>query len=148
MGSCYPTEAKSATLEYFLSVIRDEHRQQCRYDPEADIAADLTFDSTVAEWRDACDLLPTFQLGRALNVLWNIHCSDEQWRHVLESARARRLSDVCRLIASRAQRSIARPARLLGRSCYEVGVFLTIRSMLVDAGADAQSIAPSAPLCR
>jgi hypothetical protein len=127
-------------------VIRDEHRQQCQYDPAADVTANLAFHSTAAEWREACDRLPTCQLGRALTVVWKIHCSDEEWRQGLEPARERLLLDVCRLIASRTQSNVARPARLLGRTCYEAGVFLTIRSILVDAGADARGIAPSAML--
>lgn len=41
-----------ATPEYVLDVIRDAHRQQCEYDPEATPEIELTFDSTVDDWRE------------------------------------------------------------------------------------------------
>jgi hypothetical protein len=133
----YPTIAKPATPEYVLAVIRDMHRQQCQYDPEADPSSVLSFDTTVAEWRDACDLLGWRKLGRAYNQLWGISCSDAEWRAVLEPARQGRLADVCRLIASRAVRPLIRPSRLSGTGCVPAGAFLTIRSLLHEAGAAA-----------
>ena len=142
----YPTIAKPATPEYVLAVIRDMHWQQCQYDPEADPSSVLSFDTTVAEWRDACDLLGWRKLGPAYNQLWGIFCSDAEWRAVLEPARQRRLADVCRLIASRAVRPLIRPSRLSGTGCVPAGAFLTIRSLLHEAGAPAAEIAPSTRL--
>lgn len=142
----YPTADEPATPEYILAVLRDMHRQQCQYDPEADPGAVLSFDTTVAEWRDACDLLEWRELGRAYNQLWDISCSDDDWRAVLEPAGQRRLADVCQLIAARAARPAIRPSRLLGSECASAGAFLTIRSQLHEAGAPAGEIAPSTPL--
>ncbi|HKA07329.1 MAG TPA: hypothetical protein VKD71_08735 [Gemmataceae bacterium] len=142
----YPTIDEPATPEYVLAVLRDMHRQLCQWDPEADPAAVVSFDTTVAEWRDACDLLSWRELGRAYNQVWGIACSDEEWRAVLEPARQRRLADVCQLIAACAARPVIRPSRLLGSSCAPAGAFLTIRSLLHEAGAPAGEIAPSTPL--
>ena len=57
-----------ATAEYVLDVIRDSHRQQSQIDAEADPDVDLTFETTVAEWRDACDLIGWQGLGQALDA--------------------------------------------------------------------------------
>ena len=54
--------------------------------------------------------------------------------------------DVCQLIAARAARPAIRPSRLLGSECAPAGAFLTIRSLLHEAGAPAGEIAPSTPL--
>jgi hypothetical protein len=143
---CYPTIDQPATPEYVLAVLRDTHRQQCQHDPEADSYAVLSFDTTVAEWRDACDLLESRQLGRGFNQIWGIACPDAEWRSVLEPPRSRRLADVCQLIAVHAARRVIRPSRLLGRTCAPAGAFLTIRSLLHEAGAPADEIAPSTPL--
>ena len=43
----YPTVSEPATPEYVLEVLRDQHRQQCEYDPAAE-SAELTLESTVA----------------------------------------------------------------------------------------------------
>jgi hypothetical protein len=142
----YPAMEEPATPEYVLAVLRDMHRQQCQHDPEADPDAVLTFESTVADWRAACDLLGWRELGRAHNQLWDIACSDAEWREVLERADRRPLAGVCRLIAERTNRPRIRPARLLGSTCAPAGAFLTIRSLLHAVGAPAGEIAPSTPL--
>jgi hypothetical protein len=142
----YPTDDKPATPEYVLAVLRGWHRQECQFNPEADPDAVLSFDTTVAEWRYACQLVGWRKLGRAHNRLWGIACSDDDWWAVLEPARERRLTDVCQFIAARVARPEIRPSRLLGSACAPAGAFLTIRSLLHDAGASAREIAPSTPL--
>ena len=142
----YSTVDASATPEYVLAVLQDMHRQQCQFDPEADPRAVLSFDTSVAQRRDACDLLGWRERGCAFNPLFGISCSDAEWGAVLEPAGQRRLADVCQLIAVRAVRSVIRPSQLLGRTCAPAGAFLTIRSLLHEAGAPAGEIAPSTPL--
>jgi hypothetical protein len=142
----YPTIDDAATPEFVLAVLQDMHRQQCQHDPEADPVAVLSFETTVAEWRDACDLIGWRELGRAYNHLWGIACSDDDWRAVLEPSGQRRLADVCMLIAARVVRPRIRPSQLLGRTCAPAGAFLTIRSLLHEAGAPTGEITPSTPL--
>ncbi len=134
------------TPEYVLEVLRDSYRQQCQFDPEAERDIELSFDTTVAEWRIACDLLPWHGIADAFNVAWRLHCSREQWKAVLEPAKRRTLRDVCTLLAKHAEFPQARPVTVLGSSCLSAGVFFTIRSLLREAGADAAEIAPSTPL--
>lgn len=146
MDLIYPTNNQLATPDYVMAVLRDMHRQMCQYDPEADACAVLTFDSTVAQWRAASDLLGWRSLGHAQNQFWGITCSDAEWREVLEPAGDRTLAGVCRLIAERAHRPHIRPAQLLGSTCVTAGAFLTVRSLLHAAGAPAAEISPSTPL--
>jgi hypothetical protein len=142
----YPVREEEATLEYVLAVLRDEHRQQCRYDPEADAEVSLSFATTVKAWREACDLLEWRPLGRALNRTWEINCSDVEWRAVLEPEGRRTLAHVCELIARHARRPCIRPATVLGCNGLAAGAFLTIRSLLQEAGAPAEAITPSTSL--
>jgi hypothetical protein len=152
MDSHFPTNVVPATAEYVLAVLQDEHRQMCAMD-DADASVQLTFDTTVAEWRDAIldDMSMWWEVGRALNAWWGIQCSHAEWRKVLRPARKKRLGDVCNLIAQHASRHIIRPAGLLGQNCREAGAFLTIRSLLIDDGAKVAEIMPSsllAPIAR
>ncbi|MFO0900198.1 MAG: hypothetical protein U0836_22410 [Pirellulales bacterium] len=140
----HPPLDEPATADYVLSVLRDEHRQQGDDAPEPE--AVLSFETTVGEWRDFCDLVGWRDLGRALNDLWGIRCLDAQWREVLEPAGQRCLRDVCNLIARHARRAKIRPATILGRNCAPAAAFLTVRSLLHEAGAPAADIAPSTPL--
>lgn len=139
-------ELNSATPEYVLAVLVDEHRQQCELDPEADPDALLTFETTVEEWRDACDLLPWRALGRALDDDWHLGYSDSDWRSVLEPAKNRTLRDVCRFIADRATAAHVTPAKMMGQNCMSAGAFFAICSRLRNAGVDVSAISPSTPL--
>lgn len=146
MDAHYPTIDEPATVDYVLAVLRDEHRQQCRYDDMADSKVSLSIETTVEEWREACDLVGWRELGDGLNQIWDIACSEAEWRAVLKPARRRRLADVCELIARHATRRRIRPSRLLGRDCAPAGAFLTIRSLLREQGEDVDDLAPSTPL--
>lgn len=146
MNVRYLTINKPASPEYVLAVLRDDHRQQCQYDPEAEPEISLSFDSTIADWRHACDLVPWRRLGRALNDRWDIRIPDRVWREVLEPANEKTLEGVCRLIATYARRPVIRPARMCGAECETAGAFLTIRSLLHECGVCAEHIRPSTPL--
>lgn len=142
MNSNFATDSAPANGEYVLSVIQAWHRQACAVD-EGDPDIDLTFETTVATWRDAADLYDWRRLARAMNNEWNIDRSLDEWRSVLEPAKTRTLRDVCGFIARHAMVSKIRPASLFGSQCLAAGAFLTVRSLLRDAGADVHRIAPS-----
>ena len=146
MQLSYPTSQEAATPEYVLDLIRDRHRQQSQFDPEADHQAELTFESTVAEWRDVCGLLGWYDLARALNEAWNIDRPLSEWALVLEPAQSRTLRQVCTFAAAHMLRNRIRPACLLGMTCSTAGAFLTIRSILSSSGVDARYLRPSTPL--
>lgn len=141
-----PPASVPATPGYILDVIRDSHRQQCQFDPEAEPDAELRFDTTIAEWRSACDLLDWRRLGRALDGEWGLGRPEAAWRSVLEPAEERTLHDLCEFIAAGAVRPSIEPVRILGATCFPAGAFLAIRSLLRQAGANVDSVAPSTPL--
>jgi hypothetical protein len=132
--------------EFVLEVLRDTHRHQCAYDPEADSDVLLSFETTVAEWRDAWDLVSTAALGAALNEVWGISVPTDAWRACLEPYRARTLRNVCDLIASHTRRTVIHTAGFLGASSVAAGAFLTVRALLLRAGAEAAEIRPSLPI--
>ena len=146
MDADYPTGDEPATPDYILAVFQDAHRQGCHCAPEVDLDAVLTFDTTVAEWTAACDLVTWRELGRAYNREFGIDIGHAEWRAAFTPARTRRLAGVCELIARHARRPVVRPARVFGAVCAPAGAFLTARSLLRDAGADVGRVAPSTPL--
>ena len=147
MNANYPVQELPAAPEYILAVIKDNHRQQCQVDPEAEKDIVLTFDSTIAEWREACDLLGWRKVAKAMNDWFKTDFSIEQWKAVLEPAKNKTLRGVCELLATKVKRLEIKP---FGNRCMNAGIFLTIRSLLKRAGAKEQ-IKPStqiAPFCR
>lgn len=138
--------SRRVTPEFILAVLVEEHRQQSQYDPEADPSATLSLTTTIAEWRDACDLLPWRQLGSALTEHWQISASDDDWQRVLEPARQRTLLDVCGFISERAELPDLVPRGYLGAHCSAAAAFLGVRSALAAVGQDVSGITPSTEL--
>lgn len=139
-------ERRQMTAEEVLAVFATRHRWQSEWDPEADSSAVLTFESTIAEWRDACDLLGWRPLGRALAEEFRVDIDQEEWRRVLTPPRQRTLRDVCDLLASRARALRTRPIRVLGRDCPEAGAYFGILRVLQQVGVPCALIHPSTHL--
>jgi hypothetical protein len=134
-----------ATPEYVLGVFQDAHRQSSACD-EADPDFALSFDTTIADWRDAYDLLGWVPLASAINKEWNLDCPLDEWRNALEPAEHRTVRDFCDLVARHAVISRIRPASSPGSECTSADAFLAVRSLLLDAGADVDALTPSTPL--
>jgi hypothetical protein len=103
-----------ATPEYVLAAIRDSYRQQCQYDPETEPDVDLTFNTTIDEWRSACDLIPWRELGRVLDDEWSLGRPQDAWRTVLTPEWKRTLRTLCEFISEGAIRPSIEPATILG----------------------------------
>ena len=146
MNDLDPMDTVPATPEYVLSVLREWHRRAVGYESEVDADSDLSAESTVDFWLDESDFSGWNDVGRWQNDVWKIRCTDEEWRAVLKPARKRTVGGVCDLIARHATRRKLRPARLLGRECLPAGAFLAVRTLLSEAGADVEDLAPSTPL--
>ena len=102
--------------------------------------------STIAEWREACDLLPWRELATAYNQLFQIECSPPEWKTVLVPAKERTLGDVCELLACHARIPRVREVKIFGAECLHAGAILTIRALLQEAGANCREITPSTPI--
>ncbi len=134
------------TAEDVLAWFIEDHRHQCQYDDAADPLARLAFETTVARWREACDLVPCRPLGRALNARFQTSFADSDWRSALEPAKVRTLRGVCELVASQAMAPSVEPLRLMGRDCRPAAYFLAVRDALRRSGADVSAIRPSSEL--
>ena len=143
MNIYYPVLETPATPEYILAVLMDCHRHQAEFDPEADPDAKLSLETTIAKWRDACDLVAWRPLGHALNQQFSLNFSDKAWHGVLEPAKKRTLYDVCELISIKAKQWRVTPAHYFGQECLAAGVFRSIRSLLADEGVPVTNVKPS-----
>jgi hypothetical protein len=126
--------------------LQANHRHQCAFDPEAEPDVELSFGTTVAEWRNACDLVETDTLGIALNEMWGLALSEDAWRSALAPPATRTLRDVCLLVAGNAERLLVEPSGALGAKSAAAGAFLAVRGLLLRAGAEGSGIRPSAPI--
>lgn len=134
------------TASCILAVLRDQHRHQCEYDPEADPDIELSFDASIQDWRYACDLIEWRPLATALNEQWSIDVPFATWKRVLSPPRNRRLQDVCELIAEHATIETVVAPIVLGRVCAPAGIFFAVRELLERDGADVRDFRPSSLL--
>jgi hypothetical protein len=137
---------RAMTKEDVLNTIRDSYRFAQKLDPEAEPGYDLTFDTTIEDWRTACDLLPAKELGHALNVWFGVYFSDIDWMATLEPAKTATLGGVCELVASNAKMPDIKEFPVFGTECLSAGVFLTIRTALAKEGVPVEGICPSTAL--
>jgi hypothetical protein len=135
-----------ASPEFVLAALRASHRHQCSVDPEAEPDVELSFDTTVAAWRNACDLVGTKELAQALNEDWDVAISVAAWKAVLDPPESRTLREVCELIASHATQTEILSVGHFGTSSKAAGAFLAVRSLLLRAGADPRTVRPSLPI--
>ena len=139
-------DAEQATPDYILDVIQDSYRQACQFDPEVEHGASLSFDTTIADWRSACDLLPWRPLSKALASWFVVDFTSEEWKSLLEPAKIKKLGPLCTAIAAKARRNRIKPITVFGKDCESAAIFLALRQMLSDAGADVSEIRPDTPL--
>jgi hypothetical protein len=142
-SSFLPTRV--ATPSQILAVLQDIARHQAILDPEAD-GIELSMQTTVAQWRIACDLLPWRPLSVALERQFELDVSDSEWERALEPANQRTLEDVCVLISQHVRLPDLQPWPIAGTQSLSAGTFLVLRTLLHRAGVPTEELAPSTPL--
>lgn len=131
------------TSENIFKIFVEQHRLCSPLDPEADPYAELTINSTVAEWRDANDLLPWRPLSKFLNEEFNIAATIDEWEDVLTPPNKRTLNDVCSFISKKYSTDEIKPIKLLGQECLSAAIFLTLKKNLKRRGVNVDDLKPS-----
>jgi len=93
------TVLEPTTAEWVLAVLQERQRRLACVDEAAEHCGQLCFETTVADWRHACNLVDWRHLGQSLNEEWRIEAPLAEWRVALEPAEMRCVGDVCDLIA-------------------------------------------------
>ena len=135
-------DSKSKPID-ILALLQDEHRHQSAYDPGADPDAELTFDSSIEDWRIACDLVEWQQLAVALNLQWKLTIPLSKWKELLTPPKERKLQGVCQVLSTSSRpKEVAIPV-IFGRPCPTAGVFFAVRELLERDGADVSRLSPA-----
>jgi hypothetical protein len=103
--------------------------------------------STVSRWISSRDLCFVDDAAKHLNELFHLRLSYAQWREILTPRSQRTLAELSEFIASqRLPVPRIEPVTVMGSTSLAAGVFLVIRKVLRDAGADVSDLRPSSPL--
>ena len=129
-----------------LQIIQANYRQQQQYDDIALKGKELTFETTIADWQEICDLVETTQLWKYLNYYFRIDHVKESWMATLEPEDTKTLGDLCNFIARHADKEIIRPIKLFGSNCETAAIFKSLTAKLKDRGIDISGIRPTSEL--
>jgi len=137
---------QNLSKEDVFFIFKESHRLSSWFDPEADPHAELTIDSTVQDWRLAVDLLEWKELGRYLNIEFQINISDDTWYSILEPANVMTMLEVCDLISNNARFEVISPVKLLGNECISAAIFRFIKTNFAKRGMDTTDLKPSSKI--
>jgi hypothetical protein len=140
------TSRHHPTSDEVLAILVDQHRHQSQVDPEAEPDAVLTFDSSIADWRFACDLVGWRGLGQALNEEWGMSLSSSEWREILEPPDKRTLRGLSETISREAEIEALPPTGLLGCSSPEGRAVRAVRAVLLSVGMPREDIRSTMPI--
>jgi hypothetical protein len=129
-----------------LQIIQANYRQQQQYDEIVLKNQEFTFDTTIDDWRDICDLVDISELWKYLNYYFRLDLDRESWMTTLEPEDKKTMGDLCNFISSHADKETIRPIKLLGSNCESAAIFKSLIAKLKGRGIDISNIRPSSQL--
>jgi len=129
-----------------LQIIQANYRQQQQYDDIVLKDHEFTFETTIADWQDICNLVETAQLWEYLNYYFRLDLDKESWMGILKPEYTKTLGDLSNFIASHADKEIIKPIKLFGSNCETAAIFKSLTAKLKDRGIDITDIRPSSQL--
>lgn len=137
---------KTYTPNEILEFLRADYRQRAVIDSAVTRNQHLSFDTTIDNWRDICDLVEVENLCEVLNHWFDINILDKEWMTVLKNGYDNTLEDLCKFIANRTIKIEVTSRKLFGKDCLTAGVFKAVVIELEKRGVDIRNICPSSNL--
>jgi hypothetical protein len=141
----YPLDSEPATPEYVFDVLSSlfgKLQHPCKSMPNGVLELSTPIDDWCMSWH----LDSGWQTARWLEKWWGITIPRAAWKSLLNKPLEHTVGDLCVMLARYVRRRTFRPAVVFGRTCDAAGVFLAVRTILSQAGAEAKGIAPSTSL--
>lgn len=129
-------------LEYF----RADYIQRSAYDWAVEKGQELTFETSILEWREICDLVDVEDLWQYLDKLFKMDKSNKEWMQILKPENKVTLRELCEFIAINTAKIGVKPRKLFGKSCYSAGIFKALMTELESRGLNTRKIRPSSKL--
>ena len=131
------------SADEILQILNDFYNFQSQYDPEVDKGEELTFDTTIADWRMICDLLEHKELAKYHHDLFKLQTPIAELEKILILEKQNKLRDFCVYIAENALKENIAPIISMGQTCMTSAIFKILISNLKNRGINTDNIKPS-----
>ena len=144
MNDTIPLRTRRLTAEEILASLTDAYALNANFNDNSPYLTNAVHaEMTVEEY---CDDMEVYDAREFLNHWFDLSLSREESWAVGTPTRQQTLRELCEFYATRAEARAIDPVTVLGRPCLSAGAFLSVRTMLAEAGADVSRLAPSSPL--
>lgn len=126
-----------------IAFLRADYTLRCGVDPEVDAGFELQASTTIADWRETCDLVRPALLVPALNGWFDMSATSAEWRSILEPQHERTLGDLAAFVAARASWPHWQSVRVAGVEDSAVGAFFSLKGLLARAGVPTRGLRPA-----
>jgi len=137
------TEFKHYTSEEILQILIDSYNCQVSFCGDAYTRHQLTFQTTIGEWRKICDLDKPVHLAEYLRGVFNMDTNQSDLINLLSSEDITTLGILCNYIADHSIKATITPA-VSESLCLEVSIFKALKNELEKKGIDTTDFKPSA----
>jgi len=131
------------TSDEILQILIDFYNFQSNFDSEVDKGHDITFQTTIEEWRNICDLVELNKLAKYYYELFELKTNQSDLIDMFSGKNECTLREFCEYIAQHASKEKINPVMSLGASCQEAAIFKTLKIKLEEKGIDTKNFKPS-----
>ncbi|WGD36034.1 hypothetical protein [Olleya sp. YS] len=129
-----------------LQMLISQYQFAIEFDPVVIKGMDFNYDSSIFDWRDACDLVNPKKLAKIYHTEFKIERPLLELEDILINEDDRTVSDFCEYISKYAERENIEPIKLLGQNCQTASIFRTLKQNLTEKGADTTELKPSSEI--
>ncbi len=126
-----------------LKMLISQYHFQTEFDPVVIKGMEPNYESTIFEWREACDLISPAELAKVYRETFKIKQPISELESILIDEDKNTLSEFCDYISQYAERQNIEPIKLLGQNCQTASIFRTLKQNLSEKGADTTDLRPS-----
>jgi len=127
-------------------MLYSQYQFAIEFDPVVNKGMDFNYESSIFDWRDACDLIEPKKLAKVYHQSFNLNRPISELEDILIDENNRTISDFCEYISEHAERQKIEPIRLLGQNCQTASIFRTLKQSLSEKGADTSNLKPSSEI--
>ena len=129
--------------EDIFEMLISQYQFAIEFDPVVVKGMDFNYQSSIFDWRDACDLVEPKKLAKLFHEEFKINRPLAELEKILVNENKRTVSDLCEYLSEHAQREKIEPVKLLGQNCHTASIFKTLKQNLTKKGADTSDLKPS-----